>query len=79
MVALVQKYDWVILPVFNVDGYVFTHNGNRMWRKTRSPNSGRSCMGTDPNRNWNFKWGGMLKSIIREKERSLFCVDIYII
>ena len=30
----------------------------RMWRKTRSRNSGRSCRGTDPNRNWGYKWGG---------------------
>merc|ERR1719322_2206218 len=34
--ALVQKYDWVILPVFNVDGYEYTHTGYRLWRKTRS-------------------------------------------
>lgn len=70
VVGLVQKYDWVILPVFNVDGYVFTHTNNRMWRKTRSPNSGTRCMGTDPNRNWNFKWGGVGTS-------SNPCSDIY--
>lgn len=64
VVALVQKYDWVILPVFNVDGYVYTHTNNRMWRKTVSTNSGSSCLGADPNRNWNFKWGGMLRLII---------------
>ena len=28
---------------------------NRMWRKTRSPNRGSSCIGTDPNRNWDFQ------------------------
>jgi hypothetical protein len=46
-------------------GYEFTHVGDRLWRKTRS--GGRPilgglfgcCKGTDPNRNWNFKWGGM--------------------
>lgn len=27
-----------------------------MWRKTRKPNSG-SCLGTDGNRNFGFKWG----------------------
>lgn len=31
---------------------------NRMWRKTRKPNYGTSCIGTDPNRNWSHKWGG---------------------
>ena len=29
-----------------------------MWRKTRSHNIGYSCKGTDPNRNWGYKWGG---------------------
>lgn len=29
-----------------------------MWRKTMSRNSGSSCLGTDPNRNWNFGWAG---------------------
>lgn len=55
---MVDKLDWVIMPVFNVDGYVFTQQ-NRMWRKTRSRNAGNSCMGTDPNRNWNFAWAGV--------------------
>ncbi|XP_027060036.1 carboxypeptidase A2-like [Pocillopora damicornis] len=53
---MVDRLDWVIMPVFNVDGYEFTHTGNRMWRKTMSRNSGSSCLGTDPNRNWNFRW-----------------------
>ncbi|KAK3740598.1 hypothetical protein QZH41_009714, partial [Actinostola sp. cb2023] len=29
----------------------------RMWRKTRSPQAG-GCIGADPNRNYNAKWGG---------------------
>ncbi|XP_058960443.1 carboxypeptidase B [Pocillopora verrucosa] len=56
---MVDRLDWVIMPVFNVDGYEFTHTGNRMWRKTMSRNSGSSCLGTDPNRNWNFGWAGV--------------------
>jgi len=57
--AMLNKLDIVIMPVLNVDGYSFTWNGNRMWRKTRSRNVGSSCIGTDPNRNWNVKWGGV--------------------
>jgi len=56
---IVDKMDWVIMPVFNVDGYEYTHTKNRMWRKTRSPNPGSRCEGTDPNRNWNAFWGGV--------------------
>lgn len=46
-----------VLPVFNPDGYSWTWTNNRMWRKTRTPNPGSSCVGTDPNRNWDFHWG----------------------
>ncbi len=62
--ALVQKYDWVILPVFNVDGYEYTHTGYRLWRKTRS-DRGSYCKGADPNRNWNYKWGGEMFSVLQ--------------
>jgi len=49
---------WV-LPVFNPDGYNYSWAGDRMWRKTRTPNQGSSCIGTDPNRNWDYQWGGL--------------------
>ena len=32
---LTEKMDWYILPVVNPDGYAYTRNGDRMWRKTR--------------------------------------------
>lgn len=54
---VLSKYDIYILPVFNVDGYVYTHHNNRMWRKTRS--RGKYCFGADPNRNWDSHWGGI--------------------
>ncbi|XP_057308423.1 carboxypeptidase B-like [Hydractinia symbiolongicarpus] len=54
-----SKYDFYILPVFNVDGYKYTFTGSRarFWRKTRSKNG--LCIGADPNRNWDHKWGGI--------------------
>lgn len=59
--AMLDKMDFVIMPVLNVDGYVFTWDRssrrNRFWRKTRKPNLGSRCIGTDPNRNWDYKWG----------------------
>ncbi|KAK0089529.1 hypothetical protein PV325_006862 [Microctonus aethiopoides] len=33
---LLDKTDWMIMPVANPDGYEFTHTGDRLWRKTRS-------------------------------------------
>lgn len=54
---LLLDYDWVILPVVNADGYAYTHQSadSRFWRKTRQPSSD-SCIGTDPNRNFDFHW-----------------------
>lgn len=31
---------------------------NRMWRKTRSRHSSSTCIGVDPNRNWDAGFGG---------------------
>jgi len=53
-----DRLDIYVLPVFNIDGYVYTHTNDRMWRKTRRPNSGSTCVGTDPNRNFVRGWGG---------------------
>ena len=64
---MVDKMDWVIMPSVNPDGYIYTWNGNRMWRRTRTRYS--SCTGADPNRNWNYKWGGV--------GTSSRCGDIY--
>lgn len=51
-----DSYDWYIVPSTNPDGYVYSHDRNRMWRKTRTP-YGHQCYGADPNRNWDFHWG----------------------
>jgi len=57
--TLLLDYHWIIVPVFNIDGYSFSHTGsnNRLWRKNRQPNSG-SCVGTDLNRNYAIGFGG---------------------
>ncbi|TPX33481.1 hypothetical protein SmJEL517_g03601 [Synchytrium microbalum] len=55
--SVLEKLEFHIFPVLNVDGFVYTHTSNRMWRKNRQPNPGSMCPGTDPNRNWAFEWG----------------------
>ncbi|XP_032219717.1 carboxypeptidase B [Nematostella vectensis] len=52
---MLDNYEWVILPVLNVDGYEYTRTKDRMWRKTRTP--GTKCVGVDPNRNFNYRFG----------------------
>ncbi|XP_029795948.1 carboxypeptidase B [Suricata suricatta] len=56
MTELLNKLDFYVLPVFNIDGYIYTWTKNRMWRKTRSTQAGTSCIGTDPNRNFDAGW-----------------------
>ncbi|XP_041112204.1 carboxypeptidase A1-like [Polyodon spathula] len=55
--TLLNSMDVFLLILANPDGYAFTHSNNRMWRKTRSKTSG-SCIGVDPNRNWNAGFSG---------------------
>ncbi|KAK2869802.1 hypothetical protein QQF64_022303 [Cirrhinus molitorella] len=56
MTTLLDSMDFFVLPVFNIDGYAYSWSNDRMWRKTRSPNSGSNCVGTDPNRNFDAGW-----------------------
>lgn len=53
---ILNHFDIIVLPVLNPDGYEYSHTKNRLWRKTRKPNS-LSCFGTDGNRNFEFHWG----------------------
>lgn len=56
--ADIQALDFYILPVFNPDGYEFTHTRDRMWRKNRSQFARNVCVGADVNRNFDFMFGG---------------------
>lgn len=85
MKQLLDELDFYVLPVVNIDGYVYTwtkvcelrgtcdihtvtscrfwsncliYFQDRMWRKTRSTMAGSSCLGVDPNRNFNAGWCG---------------------
>ncbi|MBT2365066.1 zinc carboxypeptidase [Streptomyces sp. ISL-10] len=56
--AVNNREIWIV-PDLNPDGgeYDIATGSYRSWRKNRQPNSGSSSIGTDMNRNWNFKWG----------------------
>ncbi|XP_010155995.1 PREDICTED: carboxypeptidase B isoform X2 [Eurypyga helias] len=56
MTTLLNTLDFYVLPIVNIDGYVYTWTNDRMWRKTRSKNAGSRCLGTDPNRNFDAGW-----------------------
>ncbi|ADI07334.1 zinc carboxypeptidase [Streptomyces bingchenggensis BCW-1] len=57
--GLVNSREIWIVPDVNPDGgeYDIATGSYRSWRKNRQPNSGSSNVGTDLNRNWDFKWG----------------------
>jgi len=54
--TLLSRYQYIVVPVFNVDGYQYSHTNDRLWRKNREPGAG--CVGTDINRNYGYGWGG---------------------
>ncbi|VEN44966.1 unnamed protein product [Callosobruchus maculatus] len=54
IVELRNKYNWYFVPVVNPDGFAYSHEHDRLWRKTRKPYGG--CFGADPNRNWDNHW-----------------------
>jgi hypothetical protein len=49
---------WIV-PSVNPDGaeYDVASGSYRSWRKNRQPNAGSRYIGTDPNRNYGYKWG----------------------
>ena len=55
---LLSKFEIFLIPVVNADGYQFSWDDNRLWRKNRR-NNGDGTMGVDLNRNWDFQWGGV--------------------
>ncbi len=54
--ALVDRAEFLIVPVANADGYEYTWTTNRLWRKNRRDN-GNGSFGVDLNRNWGYEWG----------------------
>ncbi|MEU3621475.1 carboxypeptidase [Amycolatopsis coloradensis] len=55
---MVDEHEIQVLPNVNPDGseYDITGGEYRGWRKTRKPVPGSGAVGTDPNRNWDYKW-----------------------
>ncbi len=54
---LVDNVEFFLIPVFNVDGYIYSWTTDRFWRKNRR-NNGGGVFGVDINRNWGEGWGG---------------------
>ncbi|KAM7247458.1 hypothetical protein CapIbe_001411 [Capra ibex] len=53
---LLKNLDFYVLPVLNIDGYIYTWTTDRLWRKSRSSHNNGTCFGTDLNRNFDASW-----------------------
>ncbi len=53
---LVDAVEFLIIPIVNPDGYVYSWGPDRLWRKNRRDN-GNGTIGVDLNRNWDYGWG----------------------
>jgi len=54
---LLESFQFVIVPVANPDGYVYTWGSDRLWRKNRRQNEDGS-FGVCLARNWDDHWDG---------------------
>lgn len=54
---ILNRFDVHIVPILNPDGYEYSRNRDRAWRKNRGRNFFPLCRGADLNRNFDVAFG----------------------
>jgi extracellular matrix protein 14 len=53
---LLKVFTITVIPVVNPDGFAYSHDHSRMWKKNRQEVGGLLCKGIDLNGNWGYQF-----------------------
>lgn len=65
---MLSRYEVLVAPLINPDGYEYSRLTYRYWRKNRR-NNGFGRYGVDLNRNWRARWGAVGKAIVGKRKQ----------